>query len=289
MFRDYDFSRNGTMLVQRPGGRWERVAANFPGFTYGSDNVGQYYKGVWIPKALTNIIPASEPATDPGVGLRTSVTFTANRWPQIQVDGQVFIKSNGSVTAIYGGGGAMTPNSVYSFAFLAETENGQPPDIGNLSTSQISMLAGGIPVSLVVHEITLYAPNVYFVSGNVTSPATMVNEDFRIRQALNYTGGVGVWLSAITVILGNQRLTLNDYVRTTNASATRAVTDIRNTNFPQLSSLQGFIDVEVNVGGEKIMWSIHSNTNNRYLLYLVSGNNVATNLLQKKTLQHYLM
>lgn len=282
MYRDYTFSRNDTMLIQRPNGTWERVAANFPALTYKDDDNGKYRAGAWIPKTLTNRYQNSEP-TSGGFG----VTYPANYWSLFPfLTNVIRFDSTGGVESNRYDVGAFTPaaNSWGTFAFLCQSEDGNKPTVAE-GNSQVRLIYGGVGINYTpIIEENLGNGLWYFCIQVQASASPNSNSGF--RQPSTYTGGLYFDASLLMICEGQHTITLLDYIRTTGASATRQTTDIRNTSFPLLDNLQGFIDVEITttatnqrivlIGADNGNYlGVTKNTANQIVLaYVVGGSTV---------------
>jgi len=275
---EFDLTRADTGLYLDIDGRWKRASVNDPMATNFSD---LKFRGTWIPKALTNLFRNSEPASDPGQGMRTAISYTAGDLGQFEVDGYVTMAGGGVTRAYYNVASAPANNSLGTVAFLCEKIAGGEPNTNSssISTADVYPLWGGAITQNEVFK-EQYG-NYWFIRIKMTAPA-VANTVTGLRQDTSYVG-TGVRVSAIMAVDGHVDLTLLDYLRTTGASATRAVTDIRNTSFPELASLQGFIDVEIaangigqllNIGVDNFnkLRLIKDSNNAIFLSFLISGN-----------------
>jgi hypothetical protein len=256
---DFTFTRADTALAKVKG-LYKRVPANKP--LIDAD------KGLWIPKALTNLFRDSEPASG-----GTNVTFTAGNLGQFEVDNYINFAGGGVSRSIYDVASAPANSSLGTVAFICEKIAGGEPVVnsGTVANDDIQAIWGNGSVTSVTEVYKEQYGNIWFIRVKATANATATAATGIIQNSA-YTG-TGVRVSAIMAVDGHVDLTLLDYIRTTGASATRAVTDIRNTDFPEFASLQGYIDVEITASSNiNRLLNIGEDNSNRIVMAKSSGN-----------------
>lgn len=266
---DYALTRSDTGLQRRDDGRYYRANANEPIGVIGTD--GRPI-GAWIPKALTNLFRNSEPATDPGQGTRTAITFSACDWAlgfNTALAGMVTFLNNSTGRAYYNTA-ALTASTAYSFAFIIKPDDGVQPTFGTSASNIGYFVIGNVAVTS-GYTVTPLGGGYFFVNGTASTGVSGLSNNGIEKGTISNSTGFEV--SAIMIVQGNVAINIFDYIRATGSSATRAVTDIRNTSFPLLASLQGFIDVEVAVESVNKRILKFGADDNNYTMITVNGAN----------------
>lgn len=252
MTQKFDLTRADTALYLDKDGSWKRGAVNYPQATNYVDDIGTYFRGTWIPKPLTNLFRNSEPASNPGQGTRTAITFNACDWAlgfNTALDGMVTFGDN-STNRFYLNTADLTPSTVYTFACIIKPDNGVEPTFGTTSSDIGRFLITDRSITSGYTVIDL-GSDLFLVSVSSTSFETLLPNNGMAKTSVN--NSIGFEISAMMIVQGTVTWDspedyLLDYIRTTGSSIARATTDIRKTDFPKLASLQGFIDVEFTIG-----------------------------------------
>jgi hypothetical protein len=85
----------------------------------------------------------------------------------------------------------------------------------------------------------------------------------------------GFEASAIMAVLGTVNLNIFDYIRTTGASATRQLTDARNTSMPELGRLNFILPVNIQANStQQTLWVNGDDNNNNITVRKTSTNTI---------------
>lgn len=268
---NFTLTRTDTGLARLHTGAYVRADADEP---IGVNDTDGTHIGLRFPKALTNLFRNSEPAVDPSQGTRTDVTFSACDWSlgfDTVLDGMVTFADN-STNRIYYNTAALTATTVYSASFLIKTGDGVQPTFGTTASDIGHIVLGNANITA-GYAITDLGSGIFFVSvTGTTGVASLTNTGF-VKSTVN--NAIGFEVSAFMVVLGTVTLTIFDYLRTTGASATRAVTDARKTDFPELITMQALMDVDLNAdSAEKRILRVGADDNNHVSVSIDSSNRI---------------
>jgi len=256
---DLTFTRNDTALVRRASGNYVRAVANEPTLTYNTDGSWLGYR---VPRTFTNIYKNFDPSSG-----GTNMTYAANDWGigTAFANKAIFDNLGGAVNAIrYDSDTTPASSSWATFGFFARSTDGAKPNVGRVSTSQLRLIYGGAPVSIVVISETSLANNVWYFCVQAqapVSPSTAVG----FQQNTSYTGGVPVEVSGVTIVEGQVTIGLFDGVITTGAAATRVLSDARNTTIPSLQSFGLLMKVRLEADGAIRVYAMLGTNNDNFL------------------------
>jgi hypothetical protein len=266
---DFDVTRATTAFRTNASGILESVASGVPRLDYPAAGG---CPSLLVEPAATNLFRASEPAVDPGQGVRTNITFEANTWG-VGLDGSVVFEDN-AVNRIYQNTASLS--GAHTLFFLAKrTDNGVVSDAD---------IRGMFNNSGASTTFTLWKDNIYIGRAFATSVSGASNGVFKD------TGRTAnrVEVSAIMIVAGDVQLSPSSYIKTTGAAATRNADVISKTGVSGfIGQAEGTLYAEVDIanpdksiirtilgigdGTVANRFSIRRDTNGRIIVICVVG------------------
>jgi hypothetical protein len=226
---DFSVTRATTAYRTNASGILESVASGVPRLDYPAAGG---CPALLVEPAATNLFRASEPAVDPGQGVRTNITFEANTW-NVGLSGSVIFEDN-AVNRIYQNTASLS--GAHTLFFLAKrTDNGVVSDAD---------IRGMFNNSGVVTTFTLWKDNIYIgraFAGSVSGASNGVFKD--ASRTANR-----VEVSAIMIVAGDVQLSPSSYIKTTGATATRNADVINKTGVSGfIGQTEGTVYAEVDL------------------------------------------
>jgi hypothetical protein len=211
---NFTISRNlESGLLLRQSGQFVRALANKP-----LSSVGD---GMRFPLLVQNVFRDSEPATNPGQGTRTNLSYVANTFATFQLDGNVVLDNDGGSRNVEYSNTANLADGNYTIALLARNADGS------------AVLSGSQTPTDIDRSYTIRTGSVNNNIGTVIRDEVINGITFKVEQYVNSGGSVShgirknaafntspLSVSAIMIVSGHVDITLADYLRTTGSAVT---------------------------------------------------------------------